>query len=363
MQINQIGILGAGSWGSALAIAMSHIAPVLLWSRNSSQIESINVDRVNPPYLDNDILFPANITATTEFNQALNSELIIIATPSSALRDIFSRILSVYSADNVVDNTTAKTANVAAFVWVCKGFEPGTGLLPHQIIQEIIPPSWSNIGALLGPSFAREVALGMPTAISLVSKNLQFAAAWANKLKNIPNFRVYAHDDVIGSEIGAGVKNIMAIAVGISDGLGLGYNARAALITRSLHELGRLVECLGGKSTTIYGLTGVGDLILTCTGDLSRNRNVGLELAKGHKIEMILNKLGHVAEGVSAAREVYNISRQLKLEMPIVDTVYKIIYENADITQSVAALLSREPKLEFDEIYSSSLKAGLCHIL
>ncbi|HLX54019.1 MAG TPA: NAD(P)H-dependent glycerol-3-phosphate dehydrogenase, partial [Aquella sp.] len=174
----------------------------------------------------------------------------------------------------------------------------------------------------------------------------QFAKKWINQLSTVPNFRVYANTDVIGSEVGSAVKNIMAIAVGISDGLQLGYNARAALITRSLNELAAMVMALGGEAKTIYGLTGIGDLILTCTGDLSRNRTVGLELAKGLSCEQILKKLGHVAEGVYAAREIYELSKRFHVDMPIVSAVYGIIYENADIKQTVDGLLGRAPKFE-----------------
>ncbi|MBP9743105.1 MAG: NAD(P)-dependent glycerol-3-phosphate dehydrogenase, partial [Burkholderiales bacterium] len=320
-----ISVLGAGSWGSALAIMMSHVSAVTLWSRNYDQVLCINKKRINSQYLD-DILFPANITATTDFGDALNSELIIIALPTSALRNVMLQI-----------SQEGKRAIIPDIIWACKGFELNSGLLPHQIVHEVCP-QLSNVGALLGPSFAKEAALGLPTAVSLVSNDLLFIAKWIQHLKAIPNFRIYANCDVIGSEVGAAVKNIMAIAVGIADGLNLGNNARSALITRSLNELGLLIIKLGGCFETVYGLTGVGDLILTCTGDLSRNRNVGLQLAKGYKIDAILAQLGHVAEGVNAALEVYKMSINLGLEMPIINTVYRIIYENANIVDSVNSL-------------------------
>lgn len=329
-----ITVLGAGSWGSALAIMMSHVAPVTLWSRNREQVRCINEERVNSQYLDG-ILFPANIIATTDFGGALNCELIIIAIPTSALRQVMVQIRHQCRDEIIPD-----------IIWVCKGFELNSGLLPHQIVHEVCP-RLCNVGALLGPSFAKEAALGLPTAVSLVSNDSSFIVKWMQRFKVIPNFRVYANSDVIGSEVGAAVKNIMAIAVGIADGLNLGYNARSALITRSLNELGLLIIKLGGCSETVYGLTGVGDLILTCTGELSRNRNVGLQLAKGYKIDAILTQLGHVAEGVNAALEVHKISMNLGLEMPIVNAVYRIIYENANIGDSVNSLLSREPKSEF----------------
>ena len=333
-----ISVLGAGSWGSALAIAFSHVANVKLWSRDPAQVDQINTYRTNTLYLPESIKFPANIEATTDFETTLVADLIVIATPTGALRSIANQIMQLSSK------------GMPDIIWVCKGFETDSGLLPHQIIEQICP-GIDNIGALLGPSFAKEVAQSMPTAITLASNNLSFALKWSHNLKSIPNFRIYANTDLTGSEVGAGVKNIMAIAVGICDGLHLGFNARAGLITRSLNELGQLVMLLGGRSETIYGLTGIGDLILTCTGDLSRNRTVGLELAKGYEIEDIIANLGHVAEGVLASKEVYNLSRKLNIEMPIVEAVYRIIYEKADLATQVFSLLSREPKLEFSAVH------------
>lgn len=330
-----ISVLGAGSWGSALAIAMSHADSIKLWSRDQDQVSQINQERINPGYLTDSIKIPMNVLATSDLSDALLADLLIIATPTNTIRSILTKIRQILP--NCLPD----------IIWVSKGFEIDSGLLPHQIVQDVCPDI-KNIGALLGPSFAKEVAMGLPTAITLASQELDFALKWVQKLKHIPNFRIYANTDLTGSEVGAGVKNIMAIAVGISDGLNLGYNARAALITRSLNELGQLVILMGGRPETIYGLTGIGDLILTCTGDLSRNRTVGLELAKGNDIDSILINLGHVAEGVNAAKEVYKLSKKLKVEMPIVEAVYKIIFESADLSSTVISLLKREPKLEFE---------------
>ena len=260
-------------------------------------------------------------------------DLVVIATPLSGLREMLLQIKSIC------------TNKLPDIIWVCKGLEVGSGLFPHQVAREELG-EFKNIGALLGPSFAKEVALGLPTAITLTSNNIEFVRRWIDGFKLIPNFRVYANSDVIGSEVGSAVKNIIAIAVGISDGLHLGYNARAALITRSLSELSNMVTALGGEDRTIFGLTGIGDLILTCTGDLSRNRTVGVELAKGFKCDQILKNLGHVAEGVYTTREVYKLSKKLGLDMPIVDAVYNIIYENSDINKTVSTLLARAPKFE-----------------
>ena len=287
-----IGVLGAGSWGSALAVAFSKIGNVSLWSRNIQQVEQINHLKSNTGYLPDNILFSENVIAYNDLHDVLmSSDLVVIATPMSAFRNICIQIKNSIILPNLL--------------WACKGFELDSGLLPHQIILEIFG-SLDNCGAFLGPSFAHELACGLPTAITLAANNMDFSLQWTKILSQIDNLRVYAHDDIIGAEVGSGVKNVMAIAVGISDGLGLGLNARAALITRSLNELSLLVLALGGKSQTIYGLSGIGDLILTCTGDLSRNRTVGMRLASGQSLNQILTNLGHVAEGVYATKEVYN---------------------------------------------------------
>lgn len=330
----QIAVLGAGSWGSALAIAMSHVADrVLLWSHKLEQVDYLQLHRNNPSYLPAEIIFPANITFPVHLNECCEADLLIIATPLNAVRKILQQL----------KQSSGRIPNIFL---VSKGFEASTGLLPHQIIAQELG-GFDRYGLLIGPSFAKEVALGLPTAITLAAPALEFAVSWMNKLQNIPNFRIYAHDDVIGSEVGSAVKNVLAIAVGIADGLSLGYNARAALITRSLNELASLVLALGGRRETIYGLTGIGDLILTCTGDLSRNRKVGQELALGKSIDEIVTSLGHVAEGVSTAREIYLKAQALEIDMPIVACVYRIIYQEANILQEVSQLLSRQPKSEF----------------
>ncbi len=331
----QINVLGAGSWGSALAVAASHVANVTIWSHKREHVNYLLQHRNNPKYLPSDILFSDNVTFSDDLTQCISADLLIIATPLNVIRDLLRQIKKLSS-------------KIPDLILVSKGFEANTGCLPHQIIAEELP-NFLRYGLLIGPSFAKEVALGLPTAITLVSPNLDFAVDWMNKLHGIPNFRIYAHDDVVGSEVGAAVKNVLAIAVGISDGLNLGYNARAALITRSLSELASLVLALGGQRDTIYGLTGIGDLILTCTGDLSRNRTVGQELAKGYSIDDIVKNLGHVAEGVLTAREIYVKSKLLNIDMPIVASVYRIIYEHANIKQEVFNLINRQPKSEFGD--------------
>lgn len=329
----QINVLGAGSWGSALAIACSKVANVKLWSHNDEQVRNLQSSRANPKYIPFEIKFSNQVSFTNDLADVVDADLLIIATPLNAIREIITKI-------------SLLTQNIPDIILVSKGFEAETGMLPHQIVNDVLL-DFQNYGLLIGPSFAKEVAMSLPTAITLAAPNMSFATKWMNLLKDIQNFRIYAHDDVIGSEVGAAIKNVLAIAVGISDGLNLGYNARAALITRSLNELSSLVLALGGRRETIYGLTGIGDLILTCTGDLSRNRKVGQELATGKNITQIVKDLGHVAEGVLTAREIYRKSKELQIEMPIVECVYRIIYEDASIKTEVSNLINRQPKTEF----------------
>ncbi|MFN8770514.1 MAG: NAD(P)H-dependent glycerol-3-phosphate dehydrogenase [Neisseriaceae bacterium] len=342
----KISILGAGSWGSALTVAFSSISDVCLWSRNSKQVTIINKEHANSGYLPDGVKFGENVIATDDLNIALNTDLIVIATPVNALRSILLQIKSLCEIKHGIDDHS-QYENIPDIIWVCKGFEAGSGQLPHNILEEVFASqNVTNYGALLGPSFAFDVANSSPTAITLSSKNTDFAFRWVEIFKPIPNFRVYVNSDIIGCEVGSAVKNIIAIASGIVDGLNLGYNARAALITRSLNELSKLIIALGGNEKTAYGLTGVGDLILTCTGDLSRNRIVGLKLASGRQLDEILRDLGHVAEGVLTTKEVYHLARKLSIDMPIVEAVYNVLYNQYELRQTIIDILARKPKLE-----------------
>jgi glycerol-3-phosphate dehydrogenase (NAD(P)+) len=230
-------------------------------------------------------------------------------------------------------------------IWVCKGFETGTSLLPHQIVNETLPAAFPR-GALTGPSFAQEVARGLPTALTLASSDGEFAQRMARALHH-SRLRIYSSTDVVGVEIGGAIKNVLAIAAGICDGMQMGLNARAALLTRGLAEMTRLGLQMGGRAETLGGLSGAGDLILTCTGDLSRNRQVGMLLAQRHSLSTILVELGHVAEGVYTAREVQRIAQQYGVELPICQAVYRVLYENLPANQAVEMLLSRQPGEEF----------------
>jgi glycerol-3-phosphate dehydrogenase (NAD(P)+) len=265
---------------------------------------------------------------TADLSSAISgAQLVLAATPVAGLRDMLQRL-----------------DGPLPVVWLCKGFEEGTGLLPHQVAAETLGEN-VKCGALSGPSFAEEVARGLPCALTLASRAADFARETAALLHG-GRMRVYYSADVVGVEIGGAVKNVMAIAAGISDGLGLGQNARAALITRGLAEIARLSAALGGQPETVMGLTGAGDLILTATGDLSRNRRVGLELARGKPLQEILSHLGHVAEGVRSAKEVSALAKKKKVDMPVSDAVSAVLEGQLKPAQAVERLLSRDPKRE-----------------
>ena len=284
----RITVLGAGAWGTALAIAFARRHPVTLWARDARQVAAMAAQRENTRYLK-DCPFPPELHLEADYPSAVaGAELILIASPLSGLRDSLVQL--------------RESRIQCPILWVCKGLEVSTGLLPHQVVAEVLGDQ-ITCGVLTGPSFAFELAQGLPTVVTLASTDEAFALATAKQLHG-GNLRVYATDDVIGAEIGGAVKNVMAIATGISDGMNLGANCRAALLTRGLAEITRFGVALGGKAETFMGLSGMGDLFLTCTGDLSRNRRVGLLLATGLGIAEIKTQLGHVAEGVPAAREV-----------------------------------------------------------
>ena len=329
-----ITVIGAGAWGTALAISLAASHRVTLWARDAAQIEAMRVTRYNQHYLP-DILLPANLELSADFSAALAAaELVVIAVPTAALRPTLHQLVQLQRRFNVV--------------WVCKGFEAETAKLPHQVAAEVLPEGF-QYGVLSGPSFAQEVARGFPTALTLASADEEFARSTAQALHHA-YLRIYASTDMVGVEVGGAVKNVMAIAAGICDGMGLGLNARAALLTRGLAEITRLGLKLGGRSETLSGLSGVGDLILTCTGDLSRNRQVGLLLVQQHDLPEILRRLGHVAEGVYTVREVHRLAQRLGVAMPICEAVYRILYEHIPAAEMVTTLLNRAPNSEFNGV-------------
>jgi glycerol-3-phosphate dehydrogenase (NAD(P)+) len=323
-------VIGAGAWGTALAIVLSSRHEVALWARDAELVRDMRMTRENRRFLPG-IALPAPVRIVTDLAAAAPAAgLLIVATPLAGLRGILRQLRDVASA--------------VPLIWVCKGFEPGSGQLPHQVADEELGGGTAR-GALTGPSFAEEVARGLPAAITLASRDGLFARRVAAELHG-GRLRIYANDDLIGAETAGGAKNILAIAAGISDGLGFGHNARAALVTRGLAEITRLGVALGGRPGTFMGLAGMGDLLLTCTGDLSRNRRVGLALAAGKTLPRILAELGHVAEGVGTAREVAALAQRLSIDMPITQAVDAILHRGESAFDAVEKLLGRESKAE-----------------
>jgi glycerol-3-phosphate dehydrogenase (NAD(P)+) len=338
----KITVLGAGAWGTALAVNAAATHDVTLWARDAAQSKALVADRVNARYLPG-IALPAGLQLAggpEQFATALgNQDLIVIATPMSGLRDVLK----------------ALGATQTPVAWLCKGFETpqkddaglpcsqSFGLLAHEIRAQAAPYLIS--GVLSGPSFALEVARGQPTALVAASEHAAVRDALVSAFHS-PTLRVYANDDMIGVEVGGAVKNVLSIAAGLCDGLGLGLNARAALITRGLAEMTRLGVALGAKAETFTGLSGLGDLVLTATGDLSRNRKVGLALAQGKTLAEAVAALGHVAEGVYCARTVVQRAAGLGIEMPISQGVVALLDGKMTPAQVVAALMGREPAAE-----------------
>lgn len=326
----RIAILGAGAWGTALAINLSARHHVTLWTKFPEHLSEMVVHRINANFFP-DFHLPESLSLTASLPDALGAaELVVLVVPVAGLRETLRSI--------------AKTGIKVPIVWGCKGFESQAAKLPHQVAAEELNGD-IPCGVISGPSFALEVAQGLPTALTLASRDAAFAQEMAAQLHSA-KLRIYTSHDVIGVETGGAVKNVITIAAGISDGLGFGHNARAALITRGLMEMTRLGLGLGGMAETFMGLAGVGDLILTCTGDLSRNRRVGLMLAAGKALPEILNILGHVAEGVHTAQAVLHLSRKLNVSMPITESVCNILHEGMPAREAVEQLLNREPKAE-----------------
>ncbi|MCW5591185.1 MAG: NAD(P)-dependent glycerol-3-phosphate dehydrogenase [Burkholderiales bacterium] len=325
----RIAVLGAGAWGSALAISLSASHEVRLWARRREACDELSRNR-SSPYLP-EVRFPDALRVEADLPSAISGcDLAIVATSTAGLRDTATAVAAIRPRIDLL--------------WACKGFEQGTRALPHEIVAEVLPVA-SRTGALSGPSFALEVARGQPTALVLASRDAAFASESAAQL-NSARLRIYSSADLLGVELGGAVKNVIAIAAGIADGLELGRNARAALVTRGLAEIVRLGVALGGQPETFMGLTGLGDLVLTCTGDLSRNRDVGVRLAKGQALGDILRELGHVAEGVQSAASVRDLARGRGIEMPITEAVCGVLFEARPPAEAVRQLLARDPKAE-----------------
>ena len=338
----KVTLLGAGAWGTAMAAqAARHLqgGDVCLWSRSKKQLEDIQASGENHAYLSG-IKLPETLKLEGNFVAAINrlssDDLLEIATPMSGLSETIAQVFKI-------------AQHPLNIVWLCKGLEPNTALLPHQVEERESKTHSRGIehsyGALSGPSFAREVGAGMPCALTVASKTTKLCETVQAAFHH-GNMRVYSSDDLIGVELGGAIKNVLAIAAGIGDGLDLGLNARAAVLTRGLAEMMRLVKAAGGKSETCMGLTGVGDLILTATGDLSRNRRVGLELAAGKSLPEILASLGHVAEGVLCAAAVGDLAKRLGVEMPITAMMGEVLSGKLEPHDAVKKLMGRDPKIE-----------------
>ena len=324
-----ISILGAGSWGTALALSLAGRHQVLLWGRNAQIMQAALQVRQHQGFdLPPQLLLSSDLGQAIEHARSQDS-LLILATSVSGLRPMSQQLRAV---------------QIPNLVWLCKGIEQETSYFPHQIVQQELG-SELPCGALSGPSFAQEVAYGLPCALTIASGFSELSERVVSAAHG-PVMRVYSSDDLIGVEVGGAVKNILAIATGIADGMGLGLNARAALITRGLAEMSRLGQALGGKVETFMGLAGMGDLILTCTGDLSRNRRVGLSLAQGKHLAQIVDELGHVAEGVRCAQAVQALGLQLNVDMPISNAVAEVLFKGVSPAQMVRNLLARDAKVE-----------------
>jgi glycerol-3-phosphate dehydrogenase (NAD(P)+) len=329
----KITVLGAGAWGTAMALALAARHDVLLWGRNREAIGRMAAASENRDYLPGFPL-PPQLRLSSDLAEALAhlaapDALLIVATSVAGLRPLASQ-LKAYPIPNIV--------------WLCKGFEEETRLLPHQMVRAVLGEDLPA-AALSGPSFAQEVAQGLPCALTVASANADLCERVVAALHG-GAIRVYSTDDLVGVEVGGAVKNILAIATGVVDGMGLGLNARAALITRGLVEISRLGVALGGRPETFMGLTGMGDLILTCTGDLSRNRRVGLGLAQGKPLDVIVDELGHVAEGVRCARAVRELAAQHGVKMPIASAVAGVLFDGDAPDAMVARLMARDPQPE-----------------
>ena len=332
-----ITLLGAGAWGTALAMSLADRHQVVLWGRNAAAMAAVDAQRENRAYLPGFVL-PAALHLTADLAAAvahagprgsIQPGLCIIATSVAGLRPLLGAL---------------KPYDLPHVIWLCKGLEEASALLPHQIVQDVLGRD-RICGALSGPSFAQEVARGLPCALTIGSANALLREQVVAAVHG-PAIRVYSTDDLVGVEVGGAVKNILAIATGIVDGLGLGMNARAALITRGLAEISRLGTALGGRAETFMGLTGVGDLILTCTGELSRNRRVGLGLAAGKSLHTIINDLGHVAEGVRCVQAVRQLAQTHQIELPIVEVVAQILFNGEAPQPMIQRLLARESRAE-----------------
>ncbi|TWI13553.1 NAD(P)H-dependent glycerol-3-phosphate dehydrogenase [Aerolutibacter ruishenii] len=331
----RVAVLGAGSWGTALAALIArHGHPTVLWGRDAATIDAIQNRHENPRYLPG-IALPDTLHATTDLPVALHgADLVLVVVPSHAFAETL-RALAPHRPAR------------AGVAWATKGFEPGSGRFLHEVAGEVLGEG-VPLAVVTGPSFAKEVAQGLPTALTVHSDDADFAQQVADALHG-PTFRAYTGDDMLGAELGGAMKNVLAVATGAADGMQLGLNARAGLITRGLNEMLRLNQAIGGKAETLMGLAGLGDLVLTCTGDLSRNRRLGLALGRGQSIEDAVREIGQVVESVQTADEVIRQADKYGIELPISSGVRDVLHGVTTPKEGLQRLLAREQKPEYPE--------------
>lgn len=329
----RIAVLGAGSWGTALAALIArHGHPTVLWGRDADGAAAIDTRHENPRYLPG-IALPESLRATTDLAAALKgADLVLVVVPSHAFAETL-RELAPHRPPH------------AGVAWATKGFEPGSGRFLHEVAGEVLGED-VPLAVVTGPSFAKEVAQGLPTALTVHSDDAAFAQSVADALHG-PAFRAYTGDDMLGAELGGAMKNVLAVATGVADGMQLGLNARAGLITRGLNEMLRLNQAIGGQPETLMGLAGLGDLVLTCTGDLSRNRRLGLALGRGQSIEDAVREIGQVVESVQTADEVMRQAERHGIELPISNAVRAVLHGEITPADGLRKLLSREQKPEY----------------
>ena len=330
-----VAVLGAGSWGTALAALLArHGYPTTLWGRDAERVRAIDGAHENTRYLPG-VALPENLRATTDLAEAVSgADWILVVTPSHAFHATLSALAPHRRAG-------------AGVAWATKGFEPGSGRFLHEVAAELLGPE-VPLAVVTGPSFAREVAQGLPTALTVHSDNEAFARDVAEALHG-PAFRAYTGSDMLGAELGGAMKNVLAVATGIADGMNLGLNARAGLITRGLNEMLRLNQALGGRAETLMGLAGLGDLVLTSTGDLSRNRRLGLALGRGQTIAEAVKEIGQVVESVDTVDEVMRLANRHGIELPISELVQRVLHQEITPAEGLKIILSREQKPEYPE--------------
>lgn len=329
-----VAVLGAGSWGTALAVLFARNGvPTTLWGRSAQAVVDMATARANTRYLP-EMPFPDGLQVTGAIEACVrDAAIVLVSVPSHAFRDL-------------VDEIAPWVAPEAGIAWATKGFDPGSGRFLHELVAERLPHHPAAV--VTGPSFAREVAQGLPTALTVHSADADFAQRVATLL-HAPNFRAYTGTDVLGAELGGAMKNVLAVATGVADGMQLGLNARAGLITRGMNEILRLGTALGARAETLMGLAGLGDLVLTCTGDLSRNRRLGLALGRGVPLSQAVAEIGQVVESIVTVDEAVRLAGRVGIELPIAKQVQRVLHEEITPVEGLQALMAREQKPEYPE--------------